>query len=222
MRDSEQEYPLHQSGRGERHHPFDDDTIADERADQGPFQEPLQPGQGPMHQRTMPANPRLPRGHLRKALIIGVIAGLIATLQGIIITVANASLYHTVSITPQNKLSLSLAEAVVGLLCLNLFISLIIYFAAGFITGKVAVDRRLGFLAGFAAEAVAYILGYIVQQVPGYPSAHATGFSGGLAGLSGGIITALILLVLAGVIAGLVSFFGAWLATRRHPYYKSA
>jgi hypothetical protein len=170
----------------------------------------------------MPANPRLPRGHLRKALIIGVIAGLIATLQGIIITVANASLYHTVSITPQNKLSLSLAEAVVGLLCLNLFISLIIYFAAGFITGKVAVDRRLGFLAGFAAEAVAYIFGYIVQQVPGYPSAHATGFSGGLAGLSGGIITALILLVLAGVIAGLVSFFGAWLATRRHPYYKSA
>jgi hypothetical protein len=173
-----------------------------------------------MHQRTLPANPRLPRGHLRKALIIGVIAGLVATLQGIIITLANASLYHTVSTTPQNKLSLSLAEAVVGLLCLNLFISLIIYFAAGFITGKVAVDRRLGFLAGFAAEAVAYILGYIVQQVPGYPSAHATGFSGGLAGLSGGIITALILLVLAGVIAGLVSFFGAWLATRRHPYYS--
>ncbi len=140
MRDSEQEYPLHQPGRGGQHHPFDDDTIADERADQGPFQEPLQPGQGPIHQRTMPANPRLPRGHLRKALIIGVIAGLVATLQGIIITLANASLYHTVSTTPQNKLSLSLAEAVVGLLCLNLFISLIIYFAAGFITGKVAVD----------------------------------------------------------------------------------
>jgi hypothetical protein len=216
MRDSEQEYPLHQPGRGGQNHPFDDDTIADERADQGPFQEPLQPGQGPIHQRTMPANPRLPRGHLRKALIIGVIAGLVATLQGIIITLANASLYHT----PQDKLSLSLAEALVGLLCLNLFISLIIYFAAGFITGKVAVDRRLGFLAGFAAEAVAYILSYVVQQVPGYPGAHATGFSGGLTGLSGGIITALILLVLAGVIAGLVSFFGAWLATRRHPYYS--
>src|SRR5260221_13702426 len=131
MRDSEQEYPLHQPGRGERHHPFDDDTIADERADQGPFQEPHQPGQGPVHQCTMPANPRLPRGHLRKALIIGVIAGLVATLQGIIITPANASLYHTVSTPPQNKLSPSLVESVVGLLCLNLFIILIIYFAGG-------------------------------------------------------------------------------------------
>src|SRR5260221_2496542 len=171
MRDSEQEYPLHQPGRGGQHHPFDDDTIADERADQGPFQEPLQPGQGPLHQRTMPANPRLPRGHLRKALIIGVIAGLVATLQGIIITLANASLYHTVSTTPQNKLSLSLAEAVVGLLCLNLFIILIIYFAAGVITGKVAADPTPGILSGFAAQAVAYILDYLYQQVPGYPSA---------------------------------------------------
>lgn len=219
MRDSEQQYPLHQPRQNGQHHPFDDDTIADERGDQGPFQGPRRPGQGPVHQREAAANPQFPRGHFRKALIIGVFAGLIAALQGVIFTLANASLYHTVSTTPQNKLTLSLAEAVVGLLCLTLFISLIIYLIAGFITGKVAVDRRMGFLAAFVAAAVAYILGYIVQQIPGYPGAHATGFSGGLVGLGGGILTSLILLIVAGVIAGLVGFFGAWLATRKHPYY---
>jgi hypothetical protein len=215
MRDSDQEYPLRQPGQHGQHHPFDDDTIADGQSDQGPFQGPPQPGQGPRHQREAAANPQLPRGHLRKALIIGVFAGLIAALQGVIFTLANASLYHAA----QDKPTLSLAEAVVGLLCLTLFISLIVYLIAGFITGKVAVDRRMGFLAAFVAEAVAYILGYIVQQIPGYPGAHATGFSGGLAGLGGGILTSLILLVIAGFIAGLVGFFGAWLATRKHPYY---
>src|SRR5260370_32839920 len=179
MRDSDQEYPLHQPGQHEQHHPFDDDTIADGRSDQGPFQEPPRPGQGPRHQREAAANPQLPRGHLRKALIIGVFAGLIAALQGVIFTLANASLYHTVGTTPQNKLTLSLAEAVVGLLCLTLFISLIIYLIAGFITGKVAVDRRMRFLAALVAEAVAYILGYIVQHIPGYPGAHPTRFSAG-------------------------------------------
>ena len=221
MRDSDQEYPLHQPRQHGQHHPFDDDTIADERSDQGSLQGPPRPERGPIHQREAAANPRLPRGHLRKALIIGVFAGLIASLQGIIFTLANASLYHTVGTTPQNKLTLGLAEAVVGLLCLTLFISLIIYFIAGFITGKVAVDRRMGFLAAFVAAAVAYILSYIVQQIPGYPGAHATVFSGGLVGLGGGILTSLILLVIAGVIAGLVGFFGAWLATRKHPYYAA-
>src|SRR5260370_29461471 len=186
MRDSDQEYPLHQPGEPAQHHPFDYDSIADGQSDQGPFQGPPRLAQGPRHQREAAANPQLPRGHLRKALIIGVFAGLIAPLQGVIFTLANASLYHRDGTTPQDKLTLSFAEAVVGLLCLTLFISLIIYLIAGFITRKVAVDRRMGFLAAFVAEAVAYILGYIVQQIPGYPGAHATGFSGGFAWLGGG------------------------------------
>ena len=77
----------------------------------------------------------------------------------------------------------------------------------------------MGFLVGFVAEAVSYILGLLVQQIPGYPNAQATGFSGGLLGFGGGLIAALILLAISGVIAGLVSLTGAWLATRRHPYY---
>ncbi len=218
MRDPYQEFPVRQPRRNGHHHPFDDQTDEDIK-DREDFQEPVQAGPGPLHQREVSGTPRLPRGVLRKTLLIGAIAGVLAALQGIIITFANASLYHTVSTTPQDKLTLSLAEAVFGLFCLTLFISLLIYFVAGFVTGKIAVERRMGFLAGFVAAAVSYILGFLVQQVPGYPNARATGFSGGLVGLSGGLIASLILLAISGGIAGLVSLAGAWLATRRHPYY---
>lgn len=218
MRDSEQEYPLHQPRRNGQRHPFDDDTV-DELDRQDRYQEPVEQAQTPLHQREIPSTPQLPSGRFRKTLVIGAIAGAIAALQGIIFTLANASLYHTVSTTPQDKLTLSLAEAVFGLFCLTLFISLLIYFVAGFVTGKFVVERRMGFLAGFVAAAVSYILGLLVQQIPGYPNARATGFSGGLTGLAGGLVATLILLAIAGVIAGLAGLAGAWLATRRHPYY---
>ncbi len=218
MRDPDQEYPVRQPRRNGHHHPFDDQTD-EEVEDREDFREPVQVGQGPFHQREVPATAQLPRGVLWKTVLIGAIAGVLAALQGIIITLANASLYHTVSTTPQDKLTLSLAEAVFGLFCLTLFISLLIYFVAGFITGKIAVERRMGFLAGFVAAAASYIIGFLVQQIPGYPNARATGFSGGLVGLSGGLIASLILLAISGGIAGLVSLAGAWLATRRHPYY---
>src|SRR5215469_5216399 len=162
MRDPDQEYPLHQPRRDGHRRPFDDQTH-EEIQDKEDFREPAQVGQGPVHQREVPATLQLPRGRLRKTLLIGVIAGAVAALQGIIITFANASLYHTVSTTPQNKLTLSLAEAVFGLFCLSLFISLLIYFVAGFVTGKIAIERRMGFLAGFVAAAFSYILGFLVQ-----------------------------------------------------------
>lgn len=218
MRDPDQEYPVHQPRRNGHRHPFDDQTDEDIK-DREDFREPVPADQGPLHQREVSATPQLPRAALRKTLLIGAVAGILAALQGIIITFANASLYHTVSTTPQDKLTLSLAEAVFGLFCLTLFISLLIYFVAGFVTGKIVVARRMGFLAGFVAAAVSYILGFLVQQIPGYPNARATGFSGGLVGLSGGLIASLILLAISGGIAGLVSLAGAWLATRRHPYY---
>jgi len=216
MRDANQQYPLHQSGGNGRHHPFDDDT-GDGFNDEGGHHKPVQPG--PLHQRETLFSPQLPRGRFNKALIIGAIAGTLAALQGIIFTLANASLYHTVSTIPQDKLTLSLAEAVFGLVCLTFFISILIYFIAGFIIGKVAVERRMGFIGGFMAGAVTSILGFVVQQIPGYPNARSTGLSGGLIDLGGGLITSLIFLAILGAIAGLMSLIGAWLATRRHPYY---
>jgi hypothetical protein len=218
MPDANQQYPLPQPGGNGRHQPFDDDS-EDEFDDEGIIQEPKVPDRGPFHQREVPSSPQLPRGRFKKTLLIGAIAGVIAALQGIIFTLANSSLYHTVSTTPQDKLSLGLAEAVFGLFCLTIFINLLIYFVAGFFTGKATVERRMGFLVGFVAEGVAYILALLVQQIPGYPNAQATGFHGGVIGFGGGLIVALIFLAISGVIAGLVSLTGAWLATRRHPYY---
>jgi hypothetical protein len=208
MRDADQQYPLHQSGGNGHHHPFDDDTEDDA---------------GVLHeadQQDVASSTLLPQSRLRNSIIIGLVAGVIAALQGILFTIANASLYHTVSTTPQDKLSLGLAEAVFGLFCLTLFISLLIYFVAGFVAGKVAVERKWGFLVGFIAAAVSYVIGLVVQDIPGYPNARGTGLSAGLSGLAGGLITALILLAISGIIAGLVSLAGAWFATRRHPYYS--
>src|SRR6266516_4275057 len=218
MRDPYQEFPVRQPRRDGHRRPFDDQTDEDIK-DREDFQEPAQAGPGPLHQREVSGTPRLPRGVLRKTLLIGVVAGVLAALQGIIFTLANASLYHTVSTIPQDKLTLSLAEAVFGLVCLTFFISILIYFIAGFIIGKVAVERRIGFIGGFMAGAVTSILGFVVQQIPGYPNARSTGLSGGLIGLGGSLITSLIFLAILGAIAGLMSLIGAWLATRRHPYY---
>src|SRR6266487_3871366 len=204
MRDADQQYPHQKLGGNGSRQPFDDDTEV-EFDDEDSIQEYV--------------SPQLPQNRFTKALIIGIIAGIIAALQGIIFTLANASLYHTVSTTPQDKLSLDLAEAIFGLFCLTLLISLLIYFLAGFVTGKAVVERKMGFLVGFVAAAVSFILSLIVQQIPGYPNARGTGLSGGLFGLAGGLLTILILLAISGVIGGFVSLVGAWLATRKHPYY---
>src|SRR6266702_1727049 len=207
MQDANQQYPLHQPRGNGRHQPFDDDTEID-YDDEDSIQEYV--------------SPQLPQNRFTKALIIAIIAGIIAALQGIIFTLANASLYHTVSTTPQDKLSLDLAEAIFGLFCLTIFISLLIYFLAGFVTGKAIVERKMGFLVGFVAAAVSFILSLIVQQIPGYPNARGNGLSGGLFGLAGGLLTILILLAISGVIGGLVGLVGAWLATRKHPYYYAS
>ena len=207
MRDADQQYPHQKLGGNGSRQPFDDDTEV-EFDDEDELQELV--------------SPQLPQNRFTKALIIGIVAGIIAALQGIIFTLANASLYHTVSTTPQDKLSLDLAESIFGLFCLTLFISLLIYFLAGFVTGKALVERKMGFLVGFVAAAVSFILSLIVQQIPGYPNARGTGLSGGLFGLAGGLLTILILLAISGVIGGLVGLVGAWLATRKHPYYYAS
>jgi len=213
MRDSDSEYPLRQPQRRE-HHPFDDD------ADDDTLQEEPRYAGGPLHQRVAPTRPQIPPGHIRKTLIIGLVAGIIAALQVIIFTFANASLYQNAANAGNaNSLTLGAASTIVGIFCLTSFISLVIYFIAGFIIGKVAIERRMGFLGGFVAGAVAYAIGFFIQYFPGYPGSRNTGFSGGLIGFGGGLITALIILLLLALLGGLFGFLGAWLATRKHPYY---
>ena len=222
MANSDSEYPFHQPRRS-RQNPFDADTETDDDIGQGRTRmrppTPRYQTRGPLHQRDAATSPELPPHHLRNTLIIGIIAGIVGALQGIIITLVNAPIYNEAKGKAQGSLALGTVETLVGLFCLSAFISLLIYFIAGFITGKIAVSRRLGFLAGFVAGAVASIISYLIHQLPQYPDTTTPGFNGGSGGVLGGLIGALILLAITGLVAGCVSYLGARIATRRHVYY---
>lgn len=99
---------------------------------------------------------------------------------------------------------------------------MLICFIAGFVTGKVAVLRRMGFLTGFVAGAITYALSFFLNYIPGYPTHLASNGVRGLVAVGSGILASLIFLLLWGVIGGLVSLAGAWFATRKHPYYYAS
>lgn len=167
--------------------------------------------------------PHLPRGRSITTLLIALAAGVLASLLNIIVTLANAGIYRQAASSEYaahpSSLPISVATTIFGLFCLTSIISLAIYFIAGFITGKVAVARRMGFLCGFVAGAITLVIGYVVQHFPNYPGTLTSGISGGLPGIGGATIVAIVLVVIVSLIAGLMGLFGAWLATRRHPYY---
>lgn len=162
----------------------------------------------------------LPRNRLKNALIAGIIAGVLCSVESIIIAFANTSNYQQAGKFASDKLPVTLALTLVGAACLTFFIGLLICLAAGYITGKVAVQRRLGFLTGFVAGVVTYGISFLLNFIPSYPG-HlvSSGVATNAGGVVGGILVALIFFLVWGVIAGLVSLLGTWLATRHHPYY---
>jgi hypothetical protein len=179
--------------------------------------------QAPAHQREEPELPQLPRGHLKTALLIALIAGIIASAQTIVVTLINGGFYRQAAQFASNpaKLPVSTALTIFGLFLLTSIIGAVIYFIAGFITAKIAVSRRLGFLCGFVAGAITQLAGFFVQYLPNYPASVNSGVSGGIIGVGSGTITALVLLLIVALVAGLIAFLGSWLATRRHPYYAA-
>ncbi|HEY6542253.1 MAG TPA: hypothetical protein VIZ18_15020 [Ktedonobacteraceae bacterium] len=211
MRDPNAEYPV-RPPRRQTKNPFanDDDTVPESA-----------PGQRPVRQRQAPVQPALPPGGARKMLSISLVAGILVAIISIVFTLVNAPLYQQAAsyASHPNQMPLNVASAIFGLFVLTGVIGLIIYFIAGFITGRVAVARRLGFYGGFVASAIAQIIGYIVGQIPNYPGKINSGFSGNPLNVGGGLIAALIFLVVAGLIGGLLGWLGARIATRRHPHY---
>lgn len=198
MQDADKQYP---------HQPFDDETEYefDGRDDfQGPD------------------NPQLPHNRFIKALIIGIAAGLLCAFQSVVITLVNSSTYQTyVASGTQQSVQNAVAFTLFGLACLTFGISMLICFLAGFVTGKVAVLRKMGFLTGFVAGAIIYALSFLLNYIPGYPTHLAGSGVRGLVGVGSGILVSLVFLLVWGVIGGLASLVGAWLATRKHPYYYS-
>jgi hypothetical protein len=215
MRDSGDEYPLHQPEHNEHHHPLEG------QATPSPEQErptgPLE--QRPLHQREIASSPQLPGGRLRKTLIAGVIIGFLCAAQGIVIVLANAALYQSASAMPLAKLTVNTALTIVGIQALISLISVLICLAGGFVVGKIVVQRRLGFLAGFIAGLIIYSTGFLLNYIPNYPGNRPASGAGNVAGIAGGILLSLIVLLIYGIFAGLISLLGAWFATRRHPYY---
>ena len=208
MQDADQQYPHQQLGRNRGREPLDDETDVDFNANddiQGLY------------------GLQLPRNRFTKALIVGVAAGLLCAAQSVIITLVNSSTYQTyVASGTRQTVQNAVALTLFGLACLTFGISMLICFIAGFVTGKVAVLRRMGFLTGFVAGAIIYTLSFLLNYIPGYPTHLASSGVRGIVEVGSGILVSLIFLLVWGIIGGLASLAGAWLATRKHPYYYAS
>lgn len=212
MRDEDEGYPKHQPGRGDHDH-HDPFMIQEE----GELEE--RPRRGPVHQRENATTPQLPRGHASKALITGVILGILVSIQGVVLTLVNSDVYKQAAKYMTGDMPLNLAGKLAGIFFLGLGISIVIYLIGGIVIGRISVHRRWAFIGGFVGAVVSSAIGAGLKLIPSYPNAGNTGFTGGALGFGGGLAALLISTIILGALAGLVCLFGGWLATRRHPYY---
>lgn len=160
-----------------------------------------------------------PRG-LLYALVAGVAAAVLSILLNIVITFLNAPLLQQAA-KVGSAISYTLALTVVGVQCLNFFFSLLICFLAGYFVGKMAVRRRLGFYSGALAGAIIYLVSLFVRYIPNYPGNAAAATSPGAGGVVAGLVTVVAFLVVWSLVGGLISLWGAWVATRKHPFYSA-
>ena len=165
-----------------------------------------------------PIIPPLPPNRSIRAILIGVIAGIATAAVNVIITLVNAPMYQAATTHP-DKLPANIAGTIAGLACLTFLVGLLIYYIAGSVTGKVVVERRMGFVAGFVAGAVTYLASFLKQYIPNYPGNIPASGSGSSGATIAGIVVILVFLLVSGAIGGLVGLLGARIATRRHPYY---
>jgi hypothetical protein len=99
------------------------------------------------------------------------------------------------------------------LILLNFTLCLLV----GLIVGKIAVRRRLGFLAGALTGAVFYLITFLTSLIANYPGNLA---GSGTTMTTGCLVFSCLLLCLWSIGGGLVSLFGTWVATVRHPHYR--
>jgi hypothetical protein len=162
---------------------------------------------------------QLPSNGLLYALIAGVLGGLLAACIPIAITFMNASLYQEAS-RLADKMSYNLAVTLTGLACLSSFIDLILSFVVGYIVGRIAVLRRRGFLAGALVGAITYLGNTIPLYLPNYPGKIASTTTPSSGNVFAGILTIIFIFLINSAIGALIALWGAWTATRKHPYYQ--
>jgi hypothetical protein len=159
----------------------------------------------------------LPGRGLSSALIAGVIAGVCSALLTILIILINTGTFHAASLQiAMDRLTVKTALVLAALELLTFVFGLLIGFATGFVMGRIAVRRRLGFLAGMYAGAIYYLITFLVSLLPGYPGnlvVKSTTMT------AGSLVIPFLLLCLWSMSGGLVSLFGTWVATVRNSYY---
>jgi hypothetical protein len=166
----------------------------------------------------------LPPNGLISSIIIGSIGGIIALAVPIAIVLINASLFREASHldpnTPPNQAAIQVANSVLAWQCSSAFVDLLIAFIVGMIVGKIAVKRKLGFLAGVLVGGIVFLGTFFAHYIPGYPdiiSGSATTSTTGMALVA--LLTTMIPLVIYALAGGLMSLWGTRITTRRHPYY---
>ncbi len=231
MQDSQSgsNYPLHQPRRNGHRRPPDDDLLPqdqeydEDEEEEVPLRRP-QPRSRPSrrgiirHQRESASSPSLPPRRLKNALVAGAVAGVLCIGLSIIVTLSNAPTYHAYDVAKDPAVKSALGFTIFGFNALIFLISMLICLVAGFIVGRMAVERRLAFLAGFVAGIIVFFVNSMLNLIPNYPGSSTSG-GGGAGAVAGGIFLIIVLVIVWGVVGGLVSLLGGWLATRRHPYY---
>jgi hypothetical protein len=105
--------------------------------------------------------------------------------------------------------------------CGTIILDLLLALLVGMAVGKIAVRRWLGFWAGVfvgIGTPLSYILAAFIPSYPGHISSSTViVFSGAW---WWGVVADIILAAFCAAIGGLVSFFGARITTRTHPYYR--
>ncbi|HTK11758.1 MAG TPA: YrzE family protein [Ktedonobacteraceae bacterium] len=159
----------------------------------------------------------LPERGLSSALIAGTIAGVLFALLTILIILINTGTAHAAILQiAMDSLTVKTALVLAALELLTLVLGLLIGFVTGFVVGKIAVLRRLGFLAGMCAGTIYYLIIFLVSLLPGYPGNLITNAA---PMTTTRLIIPFLLLCLWSIGGGLIGLFGTWLATVRHPYY---
>ncbi len=201
MQDSQKDSPSQPLWSDYEHRPADDARV---EADNSEYE---------------PAESQLPSNGLLYTLMVGGLTGLVAALLHIAITFINAPLYNEAA-RLADKMSPNMAGTIAGLGCLNVFIDLALSFAVGYIVGRIAVLRRRGALAGAFFGVITYLAGFIAQYLPNYPGKIISNTSPSSGTVFAGVLVSLIILLVYSGLGALLALWGAWAATRKHPYYQ--
>ncbi|MDQ2888526.1 MAG: hypothetical protein M3Y39_20900 [Chloroflexota bacterium] len=155
----------------------------------------------------------LPEHRLRFALLVGALTGILMIAIHFLVPFLDVAAFQKAA-TLGDKMGYDTAVAVAGLDCLSTSLDIVVCAVLGYVIGRYAVQRRLGFFAGLLAGIVLYLGISIISYLPGYPgNASTPAFSPTF------ILPLIIIALFYGIVGGLVSLLVTWITTRRHPYY---